>query len=168
DPRFASAPERIENREALDAILTEWTSSMDHYEAAHTLQAAGVPAGPVLDARDVFSDPHLAARKFFDRVQHPPETGVGDRPQLGRPWRFSQFKVPTPAPGPRLGEANDYVLKEVLGLSDAEVAAMAEEAVIGSTPVGGRVPNPVPAEEQLRLGRVVLLDREYRKRLGLD
>jgi len=93
---------------------------------------------------------------------------VGDRPQLGRPWRFSQFKVPTPAPGPRLGEANDYVLKEVLGLSDAEVAAMAEEAVIGSTPVGGRVPNPVPAEEQLRLGRVVLLDREYRKRLGLD
>jgi crotonobetainyl-CoA:carnitine CoA-transferase CaiB-like acyl-CoA transferase len=168
DARFASAPARVDNGKALDAIIAQWTSSIEYYEAAHKLQAAGVPAGPVLDARDVFSDPHLDARKFFDRVQHPPETGVGARPQLGRPWRFSQFEVPTPAPGPRLGEANDYVLKEVLGLSDAEVSTMAEQAVIGSAPVGARVPNPVPAEEQLRLGRVVLLDREYRKRLGLD
>ena len=141
---------------------------MDPYEAAHRLQAAGVPAGAVLDARELFTDPHLVARKFFDHVQHPPETGVGCRPQLGRPWRFSAFKVPTPAPGPRLGEANDYVLKEVLGLSETEVAAMAEQGVIGSTPVGARMPNPVPAEEQLRLGRLAALDRDYRKRLGLE
>jgi crotonobetainyl-CoA:carnitine CoA-transferase CaiB-like acyl-CoA transferase len=168
DPRYADARARIDNREALDAIVAQWTSSRDPYDAAHTLQAAGIPAGPVLDARDVFSDPHLAARKFFDRVQHPPETGVGCRPQLGRPWRFSQFNVPTPPAGPRLGEANDYVLKDVLALSDTEIAAMADQGIIGSAPVGARVPNPVPAEEQLRLGRVVLLDREYRRRLGLD
>src|SRR6185503_11050126 len=106
------------------------------YEVAHRLQAAGVPAGPVLDARDLFTDPHLAARKFFDSIKHPPETGVGRRPQLGRPWRFSAFEVPTPPPGPRLGEANDYVLKEVLGLSETAVAAMAGQEIIGTTPMG--------------------------------
>lgn len=168
DPRFVDAPARVEQRDTLDAIVAQWTSSLDHYEAAHRLQAAGVPAGPVLDARDLFTDPHLAARKFFDHVQHPPETGVGRRPQLGRPWRFSAFKVPVPAAGPRLGEANDYVLKEVLGLSETEVAAMAGQEIIGSAPVGARVPNPVPAEEQLRLGRLAALDREYRKRLGIE
>lgn len=168
DPRFVDAPARVEKRDTLDAIVAQWTSSLDHYEAAHRLQAAGVPAGPVLDARDLFTDPHLAARKFFDQVQHPPETSVGRRPQLGRPWRFSAFKVPRPAAGPRLGEANDYVLKEVLGLSETEVAAMAEQEIIGSAPVGARVPNPVPAEEQLRLGRLAALDHEYRKRLGIE
>jgi len=168
DPRFAGAAARVEKRDTLDAIVAQWTSSLDHYEAAHRLQAAGVPAGPVLDARDLFTDPHLAARKFFDQVQHPPESGIGQRPQLGRPWRFSAFKVPTPAAGPRLGEANDYVLKEVLGLSETEVAAMAGQEIIGSAPVGARVPNPVPAEDQLHLGRLALLDREYRKRLGIE
>jgi crotonobetainyl-CoA:carnitine CoA-transferase CaiB-like acyl-CoA transferase len=168
DPRFADAPSRVESRDALDAIVAQWTCMLDPYEAAHRLQAAGVPAGPVLDARDLFTDPHLAARKFFDHVQHPPETGVGQRPQLGRPWRFSAFKVPTPAAGPRLGEANDYVLKEVLGSSETEVAAMAAQEIIGSAPVGARMPNPVPAEEQLRLGRLAALDRDYRKRLGIE
>lgn len=168
DPRFVDAPARVENRDAIDAIVAQWTSSLDPYDVAHRLQAAGVPAGPVLDARDLFTDPHLAAREFFDHVQHPPETGVGCRPQLGRPWRFSAFKVPVPAAGPRLGEANDYVLKEVLGLSETEVAAMAEQEIIGLAPVGARMPNPVPAEEQLRLGRLAALDREYRKRLGIE
>lgn len=168
DPRFVDAPARVEQRDALDAIVAQWTSSLDHYEAAHKLQAAGVPAGPVLDAHDLFTDPHLAARKFFDYVQHPPETGVGRRPQLGRPWRFSAFKVPTPAAGPRLGEANDYVLKKVLGLSETEVAAMAGQEIIGSVPVGVRAPNPVPQAEQLRLSRIAALDRDYRKCLGLE
>ena len=60
------------------------------------------------------------------------------------------------------------MLKEVLGLSETEVAAMAEQEIIGLTPVGARVPNPVPAEEQLRLGRLAAIDREYRKLLGIE
>ena len=168
DPRFADGLARFKHRDALDAIVGQWTSPLDHYEVAHRLQAAGVPTGPVLDARDLFTDPHLAARGFFDQVEHPPETGVGCRPQLGRAWRFSAVEVPTPPAGPRLGEANDYVLRGLLGLSETEVASMAEQGIIGSVPVDARVPNPVPAEEQLRLGRLVELDTEYRKRLGIE
>jgi len=168
DPRFIDSTARCKHRDSLDAIVAQWTSPQDHYEVAHKLQAAGVPAGPVLDARDLFTDPHLAARKFFDRIEHLPETGVGCRPQLGRPWRFSAFEVPTPAPGPRLGEANDYVLKEILGLGEAEVASMAQHGIIGSTPAGAEVPIPVPVEEQLRLGRLVELDPLYRKRLRIE
>jgi crotonobetainyl-CoA:carnitine CoA-transferase CaiB-like acyl-CoA transferase len=168
DSRFTDGLTRYENRNALDGIITAWTSVRDHYEVAHLLQAADVPAGPVLDARDLFTDPHLAARNFFDHVEHPQETGVGCRPQLGRPWRFSAFKVPTPPPGPRLGEANDYVLKDLLGMDETEVAKMAHHGIIGLTPVNAPVPTPVPVEDQLRLGRLVELDSEYRKRLGIE
>lgn len=168
DSRFVDSLARVKHRDALDAIVAEWTAPLDHYEVAHRLQAAGVPAGPVLDARDLFTDPHLAARKFFDRIEHPPETGVGRRPQLGRPWRFSAFDVPTPPPGPRLGEANDYVLRELLGLSETEVNSMAQHGIIGTVPVDAPVPIPVPVEEQLRLGRLVELDTQYRKRLGIE
>lgn len=168
DPRFVDGLARVKHRDALDAIVAIWTAPLDHYEVAHRLQAAGVPAGPVLDARDLFTDPHLAARKFFDHIEHPPETGVGCRPQLGRPWRFSAFEVPTPPPGPRLGEANDYVLKELLGLGEAEVASMARQGIIGTVPIDAPVPIPVPVEEQLRLGRLVELDTRYRKRLRIE
>ena len=168
DPRFAGSLARIKHRDVLDALMAEWTLPLDHYEVAHRLQAAGVPAGPVLDARDLFTDPHLAARKFFDYVEHPPETGVGCRPQLGRPWRFSAFEVPTPPPGPRLGEANDDVLRRLVGLSEMEVASMARQGIIGSVPVDAPVPIPVPVKEQLRLGRLVELDLLYRKRLNID
>jgi crotonobetainyl-CoA:carnitine CoA-transferase CaiB-like acyl-CoA transferase len=168
DRRFLTGLERVRHRDALDAILGEWTSRLDHYEVAHRLQAAGVPAGPVLDARDAFTDPHFLARQFFDRVQHPAETGVGCRPQLGRPWRFSAFTVPTPPPGPRLGEANDRVLRGLLGLDDAAMASLAERGVIETAPTDAAVPEPVPAEEQVRLGRLVEVDARYRERLGID
>ena len=168
DARFMDGPSRLKHQEALDAMISKWTMSLDPYEIAHRLQAVGVPAGPVLDARDLFSDPHLAARKFFDHIEHSQETEVGCRPQLGRPWRFSAFEVPTPAAGPRLGEANDYVLRELLGLGEAEIATMAEQGVIGTTPADAPVPIPVPVAEQLRLGRLVELDPLYRQRLKLD
>jgi crotonobetainyl-CoA:carnitine CoA-transferase CaiB-like acyl-CoA transferase len=168
DPRFIGSPGRFKRRDALDAIVAKWTSSLDHYTVAHMLQDAGVPAGPVLDARDLFTDPHLAARNFFDQIEHPPETGVGRRPQLGRPWRFSAFEAPRPPPGPRLGEANDYVLRDLLGLGETEVAAMARKNIIGSLPVDAPVPTPVPVADQLRLGRLVELDSQYRKRLGIE
>jgi crotonobetainyl-CoA:carnitine CoA-transferase CaiB-like acyl-CoA transferase len=168
DQRFASSLARVKNVDALDEIVNAWTSPLDHYDVAHRLQAAGVPAGPVLDARDLFTDPHLAVRKFFDPVQHPPETGVGCRPQLGRPWRFSAFEVPTPAPGPRLGEANEEVLGGLLGLNETQLAAMAGAGVIGSEPAAALVPKPVPVAQQLRLGRLVELDRLYRQRLQVD
>lgn len=168
DPRFTDGLERCKHRDALDAIVAEWTSPMDHYEVTHRLQAAGVPAGPVLDARDLFTDPHLAARNFFDRIEHPPETGVGCRPQLGRPWRFSAFEVPAPPPGPRLGEANDYVLKDLLELGETELASMARQGIFGSVPVDAPVPTPVPVGDQLRLGRLVEFDPQYRKRLGIE
>ena len=94
--------------------------------------------------------------------------GVGRRPQLGRPWRFSAFEVPTPAAGPRLGEANDYVLRELLGLGEAEIATMTQQGIIGTIPSDAPVPIPVPVAEQLRLGRLVELDPHYCARLNIE
>jgi crotonobetainyl-CoA:carnitine CoA-transferase CaiB-like acyl-CoA transferase len=168
DVRFIDGPSRLKHQDALDALICQWTTPLDQYEVAHRLQAVGVPAGPVLDARDLFTDPHLMARKFFDHIEHSPETEVGCRPQLGRPWSFSDFEVPTPSAGPRLGEANNYVLRELLGLGEAEITTMTEQGVIGTTPTDAPVPIPVPVAEQLRLGRLVELDPLYRQRLKLD
>ena len=167
DSRFIDGPSRMKHRDALDAIMSKWTASLDQYDLAHKLQAVGVPAGPVLDARDLFTDPHLAARNFFDHIEHPAETEVGMRPQLGRPWRFSAFDIPTPPAGPRLGEANDYVLRDLLNLDDAQIATMTQQGVIGTTPIDAPVPIPVPVKEQLRLGRLVELDLLYKERLKI-
>jgi benzylsuccinate CoA-transferase BbsF subunit len=134
DARFATLPARRRHQAVLDAIIAAWTRERDHYQAMHTLQAHGVPAGAVLKGGEVIADPHLEARSFWDTVDHPE---VGAYRQVTPPWRLSKHPrgVATPAPG--LGEHNQDVLGGLLGLSAAEIAALEAEGVIGTRPTGG-------------------------------
>lgn len=59
----------------LDEIITAWTMERDHYQVMHLVQAHGVPAGAVLNGSETIMDPHLAARGFWDLVDHS-EVGV--------------------------------------------------------------------------------------------
>ncbi len=132
DERFVDVLSRLRNRDALDAIIADWTRRHDHLELMYRLQAAGVPAGAVVDGRELLADPHLKAREFFREL---------DQPGAGRyPVSFGGLKLHrTPAriirPAPRLGEHNEYILKELLGLSDEEIAALERDGVIGRVPV---------------------------------
>ena len=67
---FKTHSSRYENQRALDALISEWTRQRGHYEVMHQLQAAGVAAGPIMDQRDAFADPHLQERGIFEEVYH--------------------------------------------------------------------------------------------------
>lgn len=127
--QFATHSRRYANQDALDAHIAEWTQTRDHYEVMRLLQAAGVAAGPVMDQRDAFADPHLSARGIFEEVYH--EDVGGSHLYVGAPFKMSE----TPARirrGPvRLGQDNEYVYKQILGVSDAEYAELERAGHIG-------------------------------------
>jgi len=133
DARFVTLVGRRQNQRDLDEILSAWTRTHDHYQAMHILQAHGVPAGPVLTAGEVITDPHLEARAFWDTVDHPE---AGTYRQVSTPWRLSKHPRCATSPAPGLGEHNHDVLGELLGLSAQEIATLEEQGIIGTRPTG--------------------------------
>jgi benzylsuccinate CoA-transferase BbsF subunit len=121
DRRFADAAARKRNERALDGLIAAWTAARAAEEVVATLQAAGVPAGPVLPPARLLEDPHLRARGLFVETEAP---HGGRRLTIGAPWRIRPGFAPTYAPAPRLGQDDDYVFKHLLGLSDEEVAEL--------------------------------------------
>ena len=120
DPHFATAGARMVNHDELDTMISTWTESLDHREIFERCQAEGVPSGPVLDEADAYADPHLEAREFF-RAQGSED--IGTWPFPGQQWRWSG---PEMSWGPicRLGDSNDYIWRDVVGLSDEEYEAL--------------------------------------------
>ena len=150
--RFSTGPQRLQNQDELDGIVSSWTSERKSYEVMEVLQGAGVPAGPALTAGQTLKDPHFRHRGFFERATHPEETGLGDKDYVGRGWKFSDSKAEIAGPAPLLGEANGYVLSRLLGLPQSRVDGLTEDEVIGTEPIGGRAPSQVPLETQAELG----------------
>ena len=141
-----------------ETVGREVAIRLDH----RALQAGGVPAGPVLNARGMLSDPHFRARGFFEAVDHPPETGLGRREYIGRGWKLSGAEVAIRKPAPMLGEGNDYVLGQVLGLETQAIRRLEQDGVIGRTPSGAASPSVVPLDRQVELGWIVEHDGEAR------
>ena len=127
DARFADLASRLAHREALDAILTEWTSARADYDVMRVLQGARVAAMPSMRSDQIVDDPHLEARAFIQRLRH---DLVGPITLMNVPWKMSGSPGYPPRPGPMLGEHNRDVLGGLLGLSDAEIEALAAEKVI--------------------------------------
>ena len=152
DPRFSSIAGRMAHRDDLDEVVGEWTSKRTSYQVMETLQAVGVPAGPVLTAGQALADPHYQDREFFERATHPPQTGLGTKQYIGRGWKFSESRAAIGGPAPLLGEANGYVLAEVLGLDRNDMDELEAEDVIGTSPIGGNAPAQVALETQADRG----------------
>ena len=132
DVRFKDLAGRLRHREALDALVAGWTKSRDGYEAMLALQRAGVPAGVCQTAGDrCDNDPQLAALEWLTEVTG---TKIGRWPLAEVPIKLSESpayiggRIDRGAPG--YGEDNQYVYGELLGMSSAEIKALAEEGVI--------------------------------------
>ena len=88
DPRFATLPARVENREALDTALSEWTSNLTPKQVMTMLQRHGVPASAVQTTEDVYFDGHLRGRGYVVDIQHPePQWGQLGHATFGRSSR---------------------------------------------------------------------------------
>lgn len=132
DSCFATATSRKQNEEHLDAKLTTYTIGCERYELMNRLQARGIPAGVVQKASDRYDrDPQLKARGYFVDLPH---SDIGTWPVEGFPARMSRSPADvgglTGRAAPKLGEDNDFVYGELLGLSAAEIVALSEEGVI--------------------------------------
>ncbi len=121
DPRFATAELRKQNEDELDARLTEWCSSRSPEEVRDVLQAAGVAAFPVMNAKDLHDDPHLNSRDYFVELPHPE---VGVKRHMGIPYKLHGTPVKVQHPAPCFGEHTDAVLRDVLGYDDERIAAL--------------------------------------------
>ena len=93
------------------------------------LQAVGVAAGAVMDQRDAFADPHLQERGIFEEVYH--EDVGGSHLYVGAPYKMSDMPIKIRRGPVRLGEDNEYVYKQVLGVSDEEYAELERMGHIG-------------------------------------
>jgi crotonobetainyl-CoA:carnitine CoA-transferase CaiB-like acyl-CoA transferase len=132
NPRFDTVAGRWRHQDEIDACLAEWTACFDHIELTHRLQRHGVPAGAVLDGVEVLADPQLVARGWWEQVT-PPEIGE-PFPMITPPWRMSGSPYQPLPPAPRLGEYNEFVYREILGLSAEELEADRADGVTSTDP----------------------------------
>ncbi len=129
DPRFARGRDRHEHADALYDEIAKWSRERSKYEAMKIIGEGGVPCSAVLDTADLFRDPHLLARGFVKTIQHPVR---GELLLLGWPARLAKSEVPI-EPAPLVGENTAGVLREDLGLGDAELGALREAGAIPMT-----------------------------------
>ena len=128
DAKFATFEARKANEDELEEKLGEWTRERTAEEVMELLQSKGIPAGVVQNSRDVLDrDPHLREREYYEYIEHP-ETGRSAHD--GAPFRLSKTAGSLRTPAPCLGEHNEYVCKEILGMGDDEIAeALVEQAL---------------------------------------
>jgi crotonobetainyl-CoA:carnitine CoA-transferase CaiB-like acyl-CoA transferase len=128
DPRFITAPGRLAHREELDRLVTQWLASCNADETAARLQQAGVCAHVSWNMQDIASDPHLREREALTEVSAP---DIPKRLAVGAPARFGRTDdVGIRRLTPTLGQDEDYVFGELLGLNSAQRADLEAREVI--------------------------------------
>jgi crotonobetainyl-CoA:carnitine CoA-transferase CaiB-like acyl-CoA transferase len=131
DERFATTIARLRNRTAVNDLIAERTRHYEAEELARKLQASGVAAAALAHQQELHTDEHLAARNYFTPITHPAAgTHVYPGP-LGKLQHTAD--VPPFRPAPTLGQHNEYVYKEVIGLSDQEYQKLVDDQIIGTT-----------------------------------
>ncbi|WP_137919280.1 CoA transferase [Hydrogenophaga sp. 2FB] len=118
DARFVTRQGRVQHREALDALVTQWLAPCDGDALAQRLQQAGICAHVSWTMQDIAADPHLLSRKALVEVSAP---DIPPRLAVGAPARFGRTTdVGIRRLTPELGQDEDYVFGELLGLSTAQ------------------------------------------------
>lgn len=169
DPHYATEAARRAHHDAIDEVIGKWTATLTKVEAMERLQAAGVPAGAVLDGRDLNLDPQVRHRGLLEWVEFPEERKMGGRRLIiGRPWHFSNEDVKVRGPAPTFGQHNRHVLRDILGYDEERIAALERDDVLADRPKKMREILGLTTEEQVKLGRLAYVDKGYRRRLGME
>src|SRR4249920_2547911 len=128
DPKFATHLGRVRHQEELDKWVTSWTLQHDPYDVMNLVQAAGVCAAVVQDVEDQFKrDVQYAATGFLVNMTEPE---AGDVVTENVPIRFSDTPGKVRGLAPMMGEHTHEIARELLGLSDKEIAALEDEKVL--------------------------------------
>jgi len=137
-PEFAALTDRLRNVDELDRLVAKWTIDRDATEVMEMMQAAGVPAGIVAQGKDLVQSKHLRSRGYYKDTKYIiPEFGkpgmewaeAGPIICISEPIHFPE----TPCrfhTMPRIGQDNEYVFGELLGISRDEMATLAKDGVL--------------------------------------
>ena len=127
EPELSTRAGRYARRAEIDARLAEWTAGCDRDRLAADLQAAGVIAAPVLELDEMNAHPHFRERGLWQTV-----ASFEDAPEVvyRTPWHFRSTPAGVDRPSPKVGEHNDQVFGELLGMSAAEIRELTERKVI--------------------------------------
>lgn len=127
DPTLQDNAGRAARMDEIDAIVGDWTRARSRTECLAALGSAGIPAAPVLTLKEVIADPQIEASGMFQTVRHPRK---GDVRVFGSPLNLSSSPPRQLEPAPALGEHTRTVLRERLGMSDADIDRLAADGVI--------------------------------------
>jgi crotonobetainyl-CoA:carnitine CoA-transferase CaiB-like acyl-CoA transferase len=131
--KFTTLEGRLQHQDELDRHLAAWTSTQEARTAMECLQAHGVAAGMIFSEPEAYDDPHLNARGFFATMTH---DDCGTHRYPGMQWKMSTTPGRIRHAACRLGEHNDYVYRDLLGLSEGELKRLRQAGHIGDTYVG--------------------------------
>ncbi|TWC32754.1 crotonobetainyl-CoA:carnitine CoA-transferase CaiB-like acyl-CoA transferase [Pseudomonas sp. SJZ079] len=127
DPRFATNKARVAHRAELIPLIRQATVFKTTSEWVTALEKAGVPCGPINDLQQMFADPQVLARGLRIDLPHPL---AGSVPQVASPIRLSETPVQYRNAPPLLGEHTEQVLRQWLGMSAEQIAALRQTGVL--------------------------------------
>jgi len=127
DPRFATLRSRVAHIDAVDDIVGAYTRHFDKQPLFERLMRYRVPCAPVRELHEVVNDEHLRVRRAIEWVEHP---DLGRIPLPNSPMRYEASEPVDIVPSRRLGQDNDAVYVDWLGLSDAAFASCRRDGVI--------------------------------------
>ncbi|UYM04660.1 CaiB/BaiF CoA transferase family protein [Solicola gregarius] len=127
DERYATHSARGAYMDELDGLIAAWTSTIKADDLLERLHEGGVPAGRIFRAKDMFADPHFAARDAIVRLAHP---DLGEFAVHNVAPKLSATPGAVRRLGPALGQHNNEIYRDVLGLSDDELSSLRSDGVI--------------------------------------
>ncbi|MFC1978252.1 CaiB/BaiF CoA transferase family protein [Chloroflexota bacterium] len=126
DPRFSSQMQRKKNESELDRLIEEWTISRLAEDVMLLLQAKGVPAGVVQRGEDLHNDAQLSFRGHYQILNH---KVIGLHSYDTSSFALSKTPGKPEWAAPLMGDHNEYVCQNILGMSDEEIAELVIEGV---------------------------------------
>ena len=127
DPRFATNPDRVKNRNELIPVLEKLFTQRSRDEWLKILTESRLPAGPVYSMSEIFSDPQVLHRKMLVKINH---SKIGEINQVGIPMKFSGTEPQIKTPPPILGEHTAEVLNNLLGYSERRIAELEAKGIV--------------------------------------
>jgi crotonobetainyl-CoA:carnitine CoA-transferase CaiB-like acyl-CoA transferase len=127
EARFRDVASRLMAADELEASVSTWTESRTIAEASRALADAGIPFGPVAEVADAVASAQIEARAMLVEIEHPT---LGPVVVTGLPIKLSGTPGAVRKAPPRVGEDNDHIYREVVGLSATEIAQLRSSGVI--------------------------------------
>lgn len=128
DERFLTVPLRVQNNLIQKAEIEKWTMDKSVDDIVDIILGAGIPAGPIYDVKNITEDQHIASdREMFIDIEHPV---IGHMKVNGNPIKLMDMMPRINYPAPTLGQDNDMVFGDILGMDEDQIRELKQQKVI--------------------------------------